>query len=49
MRWVNHDEELRAKHMSDILKTIRLPLVHPYFLSETVAKDDLVKGCHKCR
>uniref|UniRef100_A0A182G0F0 Kelch-like protein diablo n=1 Tax=Anopheles albimanus TaxID=7167 RepID=A0A182G0F0_ANOAL len=49
MRWVKHAQDKRAVHLPLILSNIRLPLLSPQFLADSVATEELIKTSHKCR
>ena len=49
MRWVKKDVELRKEHLPQILSKIRMPLLNPYYLTDKVAKEDLIRSSHECR
>ena len=49
MRWVKFDPEKRCLNLPQLLARVRLPLLTPQFLSDTVAAEDLVRSSHRCR
>jgi len=49
LRWVKHDAELRKEHLPQLLACVRLPLLRPQFLTDSVATEELVRSSHKCR
>nr|XP_006819450.1 PREDICTED: kelch-like protein 20-like [Saccoglossus kowalevskii] len=49
MRWAYHDKELRKDDIADLLQRIRLPLLSPNFLVDTVEAEELIKQDIKCR
>ncbi len=49
MLWVKQEAQTRGEHLTDLLGHIKLPLLPPTFLLETVCKDSLVKSNLKCR
>ncbi len=49
MAWVKKDEEVRRELMPDLLVNVRLPLITPQYLSDTVAQEELVKTSLRCR
>ena len=42
--WVRHDVTHRGHHMRTLLSLVRLPLVSPLFLFETISKEAFVRG-----
>ena len=49
MRWLDYNSESRKPDFDKVLVNIRLPLMTPYFLFDTVEKQDVVRGSPKCR
>ena len=49
LRWVKFNRESRQDHLPYLLAKVRLPLLSPQFLSDTVAADELIRSSHKCR
>ena len=49
LSWVKVDRDKRAEHLPYLLAKVRLPLLTPQFLSDTVASDELIRASHKCR
>lgn len=47
--WIKHDEAGRQEYLFDLLKLIRLPLVGPSFLVETISNENLIKNSLKSR
>jgi len=47
--WVKYKRESREHHFPHLLAKVRLPLLTPQFLSDTVAADDLIRSSHRCR
>ena len=47
--WVKHKRETRQDHLPYLLAKVRLPLLTPQFLSDTVAADELIRSSHRCR
>ena len=47
--WVKHKREARQDHLPYLLAKVRLPLLTPQFLSDTVAADELIRSSHRCR
>ena len=41
--------ELREDHLPYLLAKVRLPLLTPQFLSDTVASEELIRSSHRCR
>lgn len=49
LQWLHHDLENRKDHLANLLTCVRLPLLTPQFLSDTVAAEELIRSSHKCR
>merc|ERR1712008_32175 len=49
LSWVKVDRDNRSEHLPFLLAKVRLPLLTPQFLSDTVASDELIGASHKCR
>ncbi|XP_070552820.1 kelch-like protein 20 [Ptychodera flava] len=49
MRWAYHDKDNRKDYIAELLQRIRLPLLSPNFLVDTVEAEDLIKQDIKCR
>ncbi len=49
LRWVKYNRDQRSDHLPLLLAKVRLPLLTPQFLSDTVAADELIRSSHKCR
>jgi len=49
LSWVKVDRDIRSEHLPFLLAKVRLPLLTPQFLSDTVASDELIRASHKCR
>ncbi|CAF0813231.1 unnamed protein product [Brachionus calyciflorus] len=49
LTWVKNDEANRIEHLFDLLKLIRLPLVVPVYLVETIGKEVLIRNNLKSR
>ncbi|XP_055538734.1 kelch-like protein 18 isoform X2 [Wyeomyia smithii] len=49
MKWVKNDIETRAGFLPNLLANIRLPLLSPQFLADSVATEELIRTSHKCR
>ena len=49
IKWVKCDREVREDHLPFLLAKVRLPLLTPQFLSDTVASEDLIRSSHRCR
>ncbi|XP_077984881.1 kelch-like protein 18 [Glandiceps talaboti] len=49
MRWAYHDKDKRKDDIADLLQRIRLPLLSPNFLVDTVEAEELIKQDIKCR
>jgi hypothetical protein len=48
-RWLNHDLDNRKQYIDKIMEHIRLPLMQPEYLLETLDTNTLVKENDKCR
>lgn len=48
MRWVKTDAN-RTKHLAILLTQVRLPLLSPQYLTDSVATEQLVRASHSCR
>lgn len=52
LRWVNHgtllDEELRARHLPELLRRVRLPLINPDYLRETMKRNTALLADAEC-
>ena len=49
MEWVKRDVSGRQQHLPKLLAHVRLPLLTPQFLADSVASERLVKQSHSCR
>lgn len=49
MSWVKKDTELRALHLPQLLKRVRMPFLTPHFISDKVASEKLIRSSHDCR
>lgn len=47
--WVKHDSQSRENHLFQLLQSIRLPLVGPNYLVESIANEPLIKNNIKSR
>jgi hypothetical protein len=48
LRWVNHNQELRAQHLVELLKQVRLELINPSFLRQVLKRNTMLlcdAGC----
>uniref|UniRef100_A0A8C4QMH2 BTB domain-containing protein n=1 Tax=Eptatretus burgeri TaxID=7764 RepID=A0A8C4QMH2_EPTBU len=48
MRWVHCAPKTRITHLSTVLATVRLPLLHPAYLVKAVEGDALIRGAPEC-
>ncbi|XP_069499469.1 kelch repeat and BTB domain-containing protein 12 [Ambystoma mexicanum] len=48
LRWVNHDRTVRAEHLPELLKQVRLVLVNPSFLREARKRNTVVMCNSEC-
>ena len=44
LKWIKNDEKNNSKFLFDLLKCVRLPLVAPIYLVETISNEPLVKS-----
>lgn len=49
MRWVKYNESERSDLLPEVLSKVRLPLLSPQFLADSVATEELIKTSHQCR
>ena len=49
MNWIKYNMEERRPHLAHVLQHVRLPLLSPEFLVETVGSDILIKSDEQCR
>jgi kelch-like protein 18 len=49
MEWVKRDTSSRQEDLPKLLAHVRLPLLTPQFLTDSVASESLIKRCHSCR
>lgn len=49
MGWINFSREERSRHVSLILRQVRLPLLSPAVLADKVRSDPLINGNFDCR
>ena len=49
LAWVKFDEELRTESLPRLLQCVRMPLLTPQFLSDTVAPERLIRESLECR
>lgn len=49
MRWVKYNEVDRSSLLPEVLSKVRLPLLSPQFLADSVATEELIRASHKCR
>lgn len=49
MRWIKYNEFERSIHLPEVLSKVRLPLLSPQFLADSVATEELIRTNHKCR
>jgi len=48
MKWIKYDEENRNKHLPDLMKYFRLPIVSNECFEYTVDKEPLLKLNNNC-
>jgi kelch-like protein 18 len=44
IKWIKTDPAKKAKYLPELLKCVRLPLVAPVYLVETVAQEDMIRN-----
>ena len=49
MKWVNHNQERRKKHLAELLTHVRFPLIPPIYLLEIVAREKILLEDPVCR
>ena len=49
MRWIKYNEAERSDLLPEVLSNIRLPLLSPPFLADSVATEELIRTSHQCR
>ena len=49
MRWLDYSTDTRKVNFDKVLEHIRLPLMTPYFLFDTVEKQEVIKDSLRCR
>lgn len=49
MRWVKYNEAERSDLLPEVLSKVRLPLLSPQFLADSVAAEGMIKTSHQCR
>lgn len=49
MRWIKYNEAERCHLLPEVLSKVRLPLLSPQFLADSVATEELIRSSHKCR
>ena len=49
LSWVKHSVDHRKESLPHLLACVRLPLLRPQFLSDSVATEELIRSSHKCR
>ncbi|XP_020368576.2 kelch repeat and BTB domain-containing protein 12 [Rhincodon typus] len=48
VRWVNHDRNSRAVHLVELMKQVRLELISPTFLRETLKRNTILLSDGEC-
>ncbi|XP_072437899.1 kelch repeat and BTB domain-containing protein 12 [Chiloscyllium punctatum] len=48
VRWVNHDRNSRAAHLVELMKRVRLELISPSFLRETLKRNTILLSNGEC-
>ena len=49
MKWVKHDPDERKQHLSNLLGHVKLALLPPTYLLETVSNESLIRNDLQCR
>jgi len=49
LAWVKSDPEMRAESLPRLLACVRMPLLTPQFLSDTIAPEPLIRSSMECR
>lgn len=49
IRWVKYNELERSEMLPEVLSKVRLPLLTPQFLADSVATEELIRTSHQCR
>jgi kelch-like protein 18 len=49
MRWIRYNESERSILLPEILSKVRLPLLSPQYLADSVATEELIRTSHQCR
>lgn len=53
LRWVKHgtllDEEMRSRHLPELLRKVRLPLINPDYLRETMKRNTALLADAECQ
>jgi len=49
LTWVKHDPELRSEALPQLLSCVRMPLLTPQFLTDTIAPEPLIRSSMECR
>lgn len=49
IRWVKYNELERSEVLPEVLSKVRLPLLTPQFLADSVATEELIRTSHQCR
>lgn len=49
IKWVKYNEEERSSLLPEVLSKVRLPLLSPQFLADSVATEELIRSSHQCR
>ncbi|KAI1280487.1 Kelch-like protein 18 [Halotydeus destructor] len=49
IRWAKKEPTVREQYIADLLAQVRLPLLSPQYLADYVAKENIIKTCHRCR
>ena len=49
LKWVQHDQESRSEYIGDLLPLVRFGLLNSKFVQETVASNNTIIRCEKCK
>lgn len=49
LRWIKYNEAERSSLLPEVLSKVRLPMLSPPYLADTVATEELIRTSHQCR
>ena len=47
--WISHDKDNRSRHITQLLHTVRLPLLSPTKLADKILRNEFVRNNLTCR